>query len=416
MMEIDPVCGMEVDEKESAGQSVHEGKSYYFCSQKCLDQFKSDPARYLANELANIKATEEVPGERHLTLPIEPESAASARGLEKELKKKRGVKRVSVNPVAKEVHITVEGGEANTAELVETIREAGYLTGSAAVVVPISGMTCASCVTAIERALAETPGVLSASVSLASEAAHVTYLPKKVDIEGLRRAIESAGYKVKPPPGPGEDAAAQEERERGREYRTLMRKFWFAAVLSIPIMALSYPDLVPGLRERMPMGSVERRVVWGLLGLLALPVMLWSGSQFFTGMWQALRHRSANMHTLIAIGISAAFLYSAAAVAFPQWFPSRALAEVFWDVTAVVVALVVLGLALEVKAKGKTSEAIRKLIGLQAKTARVIRDGREVDLPVEEVVVGDRVVVRPGGRRSRSTARWSRGAAPSTNR
>jgi Cu+-exporting ATPase len=124
--------------------------------------------------------------------------------------------------------------------------------------------------------------------------------------------------------------------------------------------------------------------------------MLWSGSQFFTGMWAALKHRSANMHTLIAIGVSAAFAYSVVATVFPGLFPEQALAEPFWDVTSVVIALVVLGLALESKAKGRTSEAIRTLIGLQAKTARVLRDGRETDLPVEEVLVGDVVIVRPG--------------------
>jgi Cu+-exporting ATPase len=130
--------------------------------------------------------------------------------------------------------------------------------------------------------------------------------------------------------------------------------------------------------------------------MLSLPVLLWSGSQFFTGMWDALKHRAANMHTLIALGISAAYLYSAVAVAFPQIFPRMELAEVFWDVTTVVVALVVLGLALEIKAKGRTSEAVRKLIGLQAKTARVLRDGKELDLPIEEVLAGDTVIVRPG--------------------
>jgi Cu+-exporting ATPase len=161
-------------------------------------------------------------------------------------------------------------------------------------------------------------------------------------------------------------------------------------------MVLSYPELMPVLRDWMPMGSGTRRVVWGLLGLVSLPVMVWSGSQFFVGMWDALKHRAANMHTLISIGITAAFLYSIVAVAFPRLFPNMALAEVFWDVTDVVVALVVLGLALEIKAKGRTSEAIKKLIRLQAKTARVMRDGKEVDLPVEEVVGGDVVVVRPG--------------------
>jgi Cu+-exporting ATPase len=175
-----------------------------------------------------------------------------------------------------------------------------------------------------------------------------------------------------------------------------MRKFWFAAAISIPVMAFSYPDLIPGLRDWMPMGSLQRRLVWSLLGVLVLPVMVWSGSQFYTGMWSALKHRTANMHTLIALGISAAFLYSVVAVAFPQWFPEQALAEAFWDVAAVVVALVVLGMALEVKAKGRTSEAIKKLIGLQAKTARVVRGDQEVDLPMEEVLVGDMVVVRPG--------------------
>jgi len=175
-----------------------------------------------------------------------------------------------------------------------------------------------------------------------------------------------------------------------------MRKFWFAAAISVPVMALSYPDLIPGLRDWMPMGSDTRRIVWAFLGVLSLPVLIWAGSQFFTGMWDALKHRAANMHTLIAIGITAAFAYSIVAVAWPGIFPNMALAEVFWDVTDVVVALVVLGLALEIKAKGRTSQAIKKLIGLQAKTARVIRQGKEIDIPVEEVLVNDAVVVRPG--------------------
>ena len=175
-----------------------------------------------------------------------------------------------------------------------------------------------------------------------------------------------------------------------------MRKFWFAAAIAVPVMGLSYPDLIPGLREWMPAGSETRRIVWALLGVVSLPVLVWSGSQFFTGMLDALKHCAANMNTLIAIGISAAFLYSIVAVAWPSLFPQMSLAEVFWDVTDVVVALVVLGLALEIKAKGRTSEAIKKLIGLQPKTARVLREGKEIELPVEEVLVGDTVVIRPG--------------------
>jgi Cu+-exporting ATPase len=256
-------------------------------------------------------------------------------------------------------------------------------------------MHCASCVTQIEKAMRSTPGVVSAAVNFGTSEANVTYVPELVDFRAIKRAVEDRGYQIAEPVE-SEEAVDREQAAQEQEYRTLMRKFWFAAVVSIPVMGLSYPDLIPGLREWMPAGSDTRRIVWALLGVLTLPVMVWSGSQFFVGMWQALKHRSANMHTLIAIGITAAFLYSVVAIVYPGLFPDPALVEVFWDVSAVVVALVVLGLAIEIKAKGRTSEAIKKLIGLQAKTARVVRDGNEVDLPVEEVLVGDIVVVRPG--------------------
>jgi len=226
----------------------------------------------------------------------------------------------------------------------------------------------------------------------------VDYQPERTNFDQLRGAIESAGYRVVETKVSVSDQGGGDpvEAEREAEYALLMRKFWLAAAISVPVMALSYPDLIPGLRDWMPMGSTTRRVVWALLGVLSLPVLVWSGSQFFIGLWDGLKHRSANMHTLIAVGITAAYLYSVVAVAFPGLFPRAELAEVFWDVTTVVVALVVLGLAMEIKAKGRTSEAIKKLIGLQAKTARVERDGREIDLPVEEVVAGDILVVKPG--------------------
>jgi Cu+-exporting ATPase len=195
---------------------------------------------------------------------------------------------------------------------------------------------------------------------------------------------------------PAETAMDRAEADRACEYQTLLRKFWFAAIISLPVIIFSYPQVFPGLRDWLTPGSDMRRLVWAGLGLLTLPVLFWAGSHFFTGMWQALKHRQANMHTLIALGISAAWLYSGVAVAFPQIFPTPELAEVFYDVTTVVTALVNLGLALELRARGRTSEAIKKLIGLQARTARVVRDGMEVDLPFEEVLRGETVVVRPG--------------------
>ena len=338
----DPVCGMPVDPGSAAGALEHEGVKYYFCSEHCLAQFKADPGRYLTR-----------------SMPIVPDprpDAAPAR---------------------------VSGPAAESA-------------AAARLRLGIKGMRCASCVTMIEEALHLVPGVASASVNVVSATADVRYDPRVTDMEAVRSAIEGAGYQAVEAQEATETGVASADAEQEKEYRMLMRKFWFAAVVSIPVMALSYPSYVPGLREWLTPGSVDLRVTWALLGVLTLPVLLWSGSQFFVGMWQALKHRSANMHTLIAIGISAAYAYSVVAVAFPGIFPDAELAEVFWDVTAVVTALVVLGLAMEIKAKGRTSEAIKKLIGIQAKTARVIRDGREADIPVEEVVVGDVVLVRPG--------------------
>jgi len=261
----------------------------------------------------------------------------------------------------------------------------------------IEGMHCASCVARIEQELARTPGVVQAAVNLMTEEAAISYLPQTIDVPGMADAVRRAGYTPRSAPGAGEDVVERQERDREREYRTLMHKFWFAAAISLPVVVLSYPDLF-GL-DRFTFfvkGSDSLWWVWRTLGLVTLPVLVWAGGQFYTGAWRALRHRAANMHTLIALGISAAWLYSTVAVLWPNIFPKASFAQQYYDVSAVVVALVTLGMALEVKAKGRSSEAIRKLIGLQAKTARVIRDGRERDLPIEQVLVGDVVVVRPG--------------------
>src|SRR5262245_38856892 len=317
--------------------------------------------------------------------------------IEKAIRAVNGVVSANVNLANKIATVDYNPGVAKVGDILRAIRSAGYTVGTATTRIPIKGMHCSSCVVRIELALQMTPGVISARANLGPNAVDVEYQPEKNDFALIHKAIESSGYRVAEAKmgAPGE-ALDPTEAANEEEYRTLMRKFWFAAAISIPVMALSYPDLIPGLRDWMPMGSSTRRVVWALLGVLSFPVLVWAGSQFFTGMWDALKHRAANMHTLIAIGISAAFLYSVVAVAWPGIFPNPSLAEVFWDVTDVVVALVVLGLALEIKAKGRTSQAIKKLIGLQAKTARVLREDKELDIPVEEVMVGDKVIVRPG--------------------
>ncbi len=269
------------------------------------------------------------------------------------------------------------------------------------VVDPICGMTIApdqAVATRIDGG--ETRYFCSERCVRQFDTAHPAAAPSRVSTDAGRQRVDlplADAVQVHPAAtGSAESAVNREEQDRAREYTTLMRKFWVAAIITVPVMIFSYPDMIPGVRTWMTPGSDARRIVWAILGVLTLPVLFWSGSHFFSGMWQGLKHRQANMHTLIATGISAAWIYSTIAVAVPAIFPSMALAEVFYDVTAVVVALVNLGLAMELKAKGRTSEAIKKLIGLQAKTARVVRDGTEIDIPVDAVLVQDTVIVRPG--------------------
>ncbi|MGH1419904.1 MAG: heavy metal translocating P-type ATPase [Hyphomicrobiaceae bacterium] len=320
--------------------------------------------------------------------------------IEQVLRKLDGVNGAHVNLANETAHVSYDPEVVKITDLKESIQRAGFACGTSSARIPIRNMHCASCVTRIETALKMTPGVVAARANSLTNSVDVEYQPENSNLDTIRAAIATAGYEVianrSEPAKEGEETVSPEEAAQKAEYALLMLKFWFAAMISIPVMLFSYPDLIPGLRDWMPMGSTTRRIVWSLLGVLSLPVLIWSGSQFFVGMWNGLKHRAANMHTLIAIGVSAAFLYSVVAVTFPDIFPRAELAEVFWDVTTVVIALVVLGLALEIKAKGRTSEAIKKLIGLQAKTARVIRDDQEIDIPVEEVIVSDIVLVRPG--------------------
>ncbi|MEX2161576.1 MAG: copper-translocating P-type ATPase [Anaerolineales bacterium] len=190
----------------------------------------------------------------------------------------------------------------------------------------------------------------------------------------------------------------QEAQAIAREYRSLVRKFWFAAAISIPVMLVAYPELPWLYLPNLFIGEGSdtlMRWLFAISGLATLPVMFYSGSQFFTGAWAALKRHSADMNTLIVLGTSAAWIYSTIALLIPGIFPEGT-ATPFYDVTAIVTALVVLGQALEVRAKGQTSQAIRKLLDLQAKTAHVLRDGKELEILVEEVLVDDVVVVHPG--------------------
>lgn len=277
----------------------------------------------------------------------------------------------------------------------------------------LEGLHCSSCAPSVERALRAKQGVHTVAVSPGTSEARVSHDPQVIPVDGLVDTVERAGFGVSRIDGRALDAGSMPDPETDeatdasrddetaahlREYRSLLRKFWFAAGVSIPVLLVGYPELPWLYLPNLFLNPVPDRVIWALFamsGVATLAVLFYSGHQFFSGAWSAFKHRSADMNTLIALGTSAAWTYSTVALLLPRIFPEGT-AVPFYDVASVVTALVVLGQALEVRAKGQTSQAIRKLIGLQARTARVVREGVEVEIPVEGVIEGDVVVVRPG--------------------
>ncbi len=258
---------------------------------------------------------------------------------------------------------------------------------------PIRGMTCASCVSHVERALKQVPGVLEASVNLATERATVRALDGATAAE-LKAAVRGAGYEVPElEAGDDDDPLERDARRKRAEYRELQRKTLFGAAFTLPIFVLMYwHELGLGGLAPLSMGTS-----FFLQMLLALPVQVWAGGQFYRNAWLAAKHKTTDMNTLIAVGTSAAFGYSLAATFFPGAFRAQGLElAVYYDTAAAIITLILLGRTLEARAKGQTSQAIKKLMGLQPKTARVKRDGQEIDIPLAQVQVGDLVVVRPG--------------------
>ena len=389
MTQHDPVCGMDIEPQSAFAKREHMGQTFYFCSQSCVDQFDNDPHRYVMTS-----ATTGFNSQQTLTRIELPVSGLPlkehATHLESALRVVDGVDEVKVNLTTSRLDVLYDAGKVDVAKLVSAVKSIGFQVGGANVKIGIENLRCASCVKFIEDELKSTQGVLNATVNIATQEAVVDYLPQDTTLSQLNAAIETWGYK--PRPALSDAPVDKQEEAHAREYSRLMNMFWFAATVSLPVLLFSYPQYVPILRD-LSMGAI--RLAWMISALVTLPVLFYSGYDFFTGAWAAFKHRSANMNTLIALGTGAAWLYSTFAILFPSVFPEGT-SEPFYDVVAVVIALVVLGQALELRAKGQSSSAIKKLLGLQAKTARVIRDGKEMDIPVEEVLVGDVIQVRPG--------------------
>ena len=405
----DPVCGMEIERKDERG-SVHNAASGA-AGRRSLGGMKDETESKDSSFILHAKrssfgngAVSATTGVRdphaklqRIEIPVAGLGRSGAPALEKTLRGLIGVKKATVNAQVGKAFIEYEPTRVRVEDFVDAIHSAGLRVDGATLRLRVEGLYCSSCVNTIERALKNTAGVLDANLNAATQELQVEYVPALTNLDAVKRAVEAAGpYKTTAATAATDEGLDKEQQATDKEYKTLIRKWWFAAAVGAPTMILSYPYLFPILRDWLPRGSDALRLVWMAMGVASLAVLVYSGGQFFTGMWEGFKRRSANMHTLIAIGTGIAWVYSTIALLFPQIFPSSEFTDVYYDVTVVVAGLVVLGLALEVKAKGRTSEAIKKLIGLQPKTARVVRDGKEIDIPVEEVLVGDTVIVRPG--------------------
>src|SRR5215204_3722583 len=336
-------------------------------------------------ETAHAKAQHGKAQPVRITIPVTGMSCASCvRRVERALAVNEGVAEASVNFASEEASVAYHPETTKADELIRLIREAGYGVDVRERTFRVKGMTCASCVGRVERALRKVPGVVGASVNLANEKATVGYVAGEVDPQDLEKAIEGAGYGVV-----REDEGFSVEGSREREYGKLRGDFLLAAALTALVFFGSLPMML-GFMLPVPTGWLNLALL-----LLATPVQFWAGRRFYRGAWGALKHGQANMDTLVVMGTGAAYLYSVVATLAPQLFAAGR-ADVYFDTSALIITLILLGRLLEARAKGRTNEAIKKLAGLQAKTARVLRDGEEVDVPVEDVVVGDVVVVRPG--------------------
>src|SRR5262245_20785892 len=348
--------------------------------------------------------------EQQIELPITGMTCASCVArVTKALKKVPGVADASVNLATEQASVRYDGAQAKAEQLQAAVENAGYGVLTDQIDFPVTGMTCASCVNRVEKALKKVPGVLAADVNLANEQASVTFVPTTAGWSELKAAVENAGYGVIETAGV--DAASAEDIEaaaRARELADERRKLIVAVALGLPLLVLSmardFGLIAPWLtsfwaanEEAMGHGGTmimhypaSADLLNWLFLALATPVQFYSGWDFYVHAYRALKNKTANMDTLIALGSSAAYFYSVALLLF------GIAGHVYFETAALIITLILVGKYLEARAKSQTSAAIKTLMGLQAKSARVLRGGAEQDVPIAEVRKGDIVVVRPG--------------------
>ncbi|MGX1747681.1 MULTISPECIES: heavy metal translocating P-type ATPase [unclassified Brevundimonas] len=336
-------------------------------------------------------------GLKTLDLPVLGMTCASCVGrVEKAIRAVPGVTQAQVNLAAERAQVSLSS-EGSAAAVAAAIKSAGYEPMEEEVVYPVREMTCASCVGRVEKALAAVPGVLSASVNLATERATVRFLSGAKTFQDLAAAVEQAGYVLEAPEDAGPDAGDREQAARDAEIRKLGRAVLIAGAATLPLFVLEMGShFVPGMHHWI--GETIGAFNWKVISfVLATFVLFVPGIIFYRKGVPALLRWAPDMNSLVVLGATAAWAFSTVATFAPQWLPEGT-ANIYFEAAAVIVTLILVGRWIEARAKGRTGQAIRRLMSLQAKTARVVRDGVEQDVAVDAVKVGDVVVVRPGER------------------
>jgi Cu+-exporting ATPase len=341
------------------------------------------------------------------TFPAEPASGAVQRAslsvegmscascvarVEKAISAVPGVLSASVNLATERAEVRFDEG-ANPSDILKAIENVGYEAAEEKLEFGIEGMSCASCVARVERALKAVPGVIEANVNLATERAAVRLVSGLASVEKIEEAVRGAGYEARPIAGAA--GVDREAEKRAQESRRLTRALALSALLTAPIFVLEMGShFVPAIHDFV-MSKIGMRESWYLQFALATLVLFGPGLRFFTTGVPALQRAAPDMNSLVAIGTAAAWGYSVVATFAPALLPSET-ANVYYEAAAVIVTLILLGRLLEARAKGRTSDAIKHLMGLQPKTARILRNGETVEVPIADVRAGDIVLVRPG--------------------
>ncbi len=327
---------------------------------------------------------------KELVIPIAGMTCTNcANTVSRTLKRVEGVNDAQVSYANERATVAYDPARVQPDALIHAVENAGYGATIATLDLPIAGMTCNNCANTISRTLRRVDGVLEAEASYASERAHVRYLPSMVEVSDIKRAIRDAGYSVIEVAGDDEAQVDAEQAARAADLAEKRRKLIVGAALTAMIMALSIPEMV-GIHLDFP------NRLW-LIAALTAPVQFWVGRDFYVGAWKAAKNRTTNMDTLVALGSSVAFFYSLAILLLGL---DTMHYHVYFEAAAMIITLIILGKYLEARAKGQAGEAIRKLLGLRARTARIVRGlgaaAEEVDVPIDTVLVNDIVVVRPG--------------------